>query len=70
MKRYIERRLKNIQTTDLGQSLFYNDIFTWENVKKRKNDHMGQFFRRKRVKLLLQKHESLLLKWIQFTETV
>ena len=42
---YIERRLKAMYTTDLGRSLFYEDLFLWDDFYKRKNDNLGQFFR-------------------------
>ena len=69
VKRYIQKRLKCMHTTDLGQSLFYNDIFFWDDFYKRKKDHLGHFFNTKRVKKLIERHESLLLKWISFIET-
>jgi hypothetical protein len=69
VKQYIKKRLKYMYTTDLGRSLFLDDIFVWDDFRKRKNDHLGQFFRRKRIRQLIQKHESFLLKWISFIET-
>ncbi len=57
-----------MHTTDIGRSLFYNDIFLWDDFHKRKKDHLGQFFRCNRVNQLVQKHESLLLKFISFIE--
>jgi hypothetical protein len=68
VKQYIQKRMSSIHTTDLGRSLFYNDIFFWDEFHKRKNDHLGQFFRSNRVKLLINNHESLLLKWMSFIE--
>ena len=53
---------------DLGRSFFYNDMFLWNDFHKRTKDHLGQFFHRNRVKQLIEKHESLLLKWILFSE--
>jgi hypothetical protein len=49
VKRYIKRRLKTMHVTDLGSSPFYNDIFLWDDFYKRKGDHLGHFFRRRRV---------------------
>ena len=68
VKMYIQKRLNNIHSTDLGSSLFYNDIFVWDEYHKRKNDHLGHFFRGRRVKQLLDRHEPCLLKWLCFTE--
>lgn len=68
VKNYIRKRLKSIFTTDLGRSLFYDNIFMWDEFYKRKNDHLGQFFRYKRVKLLISKHEPLILKWLSYIE--
>jgi hypothetical protein len=36
---------------------------------KRKNDNLGQFFRSRRVRRLMDRHESYLLKWLVFVET-
>jgi hypothetical protein len=69
VKQYISKRMKTVVTTDLGNSLFYNDIFFWKEFYKRKKDHLGQFFRNKRVKPMIDKHESLLMRWISFIET-
>ena len=43
VRNYIQRRLCNMQSTDLGSSLFYNDVFMWDEYHKRKNDHLGHF---------------------------
>ena len=69
VQQYIKKRLKFMYTTDLGRSLFLDDIFYWDDFCKRKNDHLGHFFRRNRIRRLIQEHESLLLKWISFIET-
>ena len=66
VKRYIMKRLERIEKTDLGRSLFYNDIFYWDLFHKRKNDHLGHFFRMKRVKHMHERHQSLLLQWLEF----
>ena len=44
VKNYIQRRLRTIHLTDLGSAPFYNDIFVWDGIFKRKNDHLGHFF--------------------------
>jgi hypothetical protein len=69
VKKYIQKRLKNMHVTDLGSSLFYNDIFFWDDYYKRKNDNLGHFFRSRRVRRLMDRHESYLLKWLVFVET-
>ena len=52
VKKYIKKRLERIEKTDLGCSPLYNDILYWDAVHKNKNDHLGHFFRMKRVKLM------------------
>jgi hypothetical protein len=69
VKKYIQRRLRTMHLTDLGSSLFYNDIFVWDEFYKRKNDHLGHFFRTRRVRKLIDRHESFLLRWLFFVET-
>jgi hypothetical protein len=66
VQRYISKRLKNIYRSDLGHSLFLEDIFFWDKYHKRKDDELGHFFRMKRVKNLQKKHRSLLLDWLAF----
>jgi hypothetical protein len=68
VKKYIQKRLKTMHMTDLGSSLFYNDVFVWDDYYKRKDDHLGHFFRTRRVRQLLDRHESYLLKWLLFVE--
>ena len=68
VKRYIEKRLKKMGTSDLGHSLFLEDVFLWDNFHKQAKDGVGQFFMLKRVKRLKQKHRSLLLEWLNFIE--
>ncbi len=58
-----------MHVTDLGSSPFYNDIFLWDDFYKRKGDHLGHFFRRRRVQQLIKRHELYLLKSIFFTES-
>jgi hypothetical protein len=69
VKKYIQRRVRTMHMTDLGSSLFYNDIFVWDDFCKRKNDHLGHFFRGRRIRQLIERHESYLLRWIFFIET-
>ena len=69
VKRYIRRRLRTMHTTDLGTSLFYNDIFVWDDFHKRKNDHLSHLFRMHRVRQLIEGHESYLLRWMHYEET-
>ncbi|CAF3468686.1 unnamed protein product [Rotaria socialis] len=44
--------------TDLGSSAFYEDIFGWDNFYKRKNDHLGRFFRTRCVRQLKDRHKT------------
>lgn len=68
VKKYIQRRLKTMFITDLGSSLFYEDIFGWDKFCKRKNDHLGHLFCLRRVRKLREQHESFLLKWFSFMD--
>jgi len=68
VQRYIKRRLANMHKSDLGRSFFFDDIFFWDDYKKRKNDGLGHFFRLKRVKKQIERHDNLLTKWIDFTQ--
>ena len=68
VQRYISKRLKTIPRSDLGQSLFYEDIFFWDQYRKGNDDGLGHFFRMKRVKNLQAKHRTLLLDWVAFTQ--
>ena len=68
VKKYLQKRLKSIHATDLGSFLFYNDIFGWDDFFKRKNDNLGHFFQNPRVRLLKERHESYLLRWLLFVE--
>ncbi len=69
VKRYIMKRLGKIHKSDLIHSPVYNDIFHWNSFQKSKNDHLGHFFRMKRVRLLRTRHQSLLLQWFEFLYT-
>jgi len=66
VKRYITKRLERIEKSDLGRSLFYNDIFYWDLFHKSKNDHLGHFFRKKRVRHMRERHKCLLIQWLEF----
>ena len=66
VKRYITKRLERIDRSDLGRSLFHNDIFYWDLFHKSKNDHLGHFFRMKRVKSMREGHQCLLIQWLEF----
>jgi hypothetical protein len=68
VKRYIKKRLERIYKSDLGSSLFLEDIFHRDTFKKEKNDAVGHLFRLRRVKKLINRHESLLIRWIGFVE--
>ena len=45
---------------DLERSSFYKDVFWWDNLYKRKNDHLGHFVRSRRVKQLIDTNRSYL----------
>ena len=74
---YLQRRLLKAHKTDLGESLFINDIFYWGGLaknrpgeeKKSKTLGVGHFFELKRIKKMIADHESYLIRWIQFIET-
>jgi hypothetical protein len=74
--KYLQKRLSNAHRTDLGQSLFYEDIFHWENFingnakdrGKNRSLYVGQLFQLARVKKMKERHQSYLLTWIQFIE--
>jgi hypothetical protein len=68
VKRYISRRLKKIYSSDLGSSLFLEDIFFRDQFHKNKNDGVGHLFNLKRVKRMRLKHRSLLFDWLKFIE--
>jgi hypothetical protein len=68
VKKYIQKRLIKMYVSDLGASLFHQDVFYWDEFVKRKQDNMGHFFRLRRVKKLRERHESLLIKWLDFVD--
>ncbi len=49
VQRYIKRRLEKMYKSDLGRSLFLEDIFFWDEFRKNKNDYLGHFVRLNRV---------------------
>ena len=66
VKKYIERRLKNMYSTDLGSSLFLEDLFFWDTFKREGSEGLGHYFCMKRVKNMKAKHQSQLLLWLDF----
>ena len=66
VKKYIKKRLQKIEKSDLGRSSFYNDIFYWDAFHKKKNYHLGHFLQKKRVKLMCERHQYLLIQWFEF----
>ena len=66
VKRYILKRLKNIFSSDLGSSLFVEDIFFWATSSKQPKDEVDRYFSLRRVKRLKAKHHELLLDWLEF----
>lgn len=69
VKKYIQIRVRTMHQTGLGSSLFYSDIFVWDEFYTRKNDHLGHFFCMRRVKQLIEHHESFLVRWLSFIGT-
>jgi hypothetical protein len=65
-QKYIKRGMEKMHKSDLGRSIFLEDIFYWDQFKKRKKDSLDQFFRLNRVKKMINRHETLLIKWIEF----
>jgi hypothetical protein len=65
---YIKKRLEKMYKSDLGGSLFLEDIFYWDGFRKRKEDSLRYFFRLNRVKKLIKRHEIFLIKWIHFVQ--
>ncbi len=66
VKRYIKKRLKNIYATDLGSSLFLEDVFFWDNYRRESGVNVGHYFSMKRVKKMIANHQTQLLKWLEF----
>jgi len=74
---YLQKRLLKAYKTDLGESLFINDIFYWDALSKNrpgkemktKKLRVGQFLYLKRVKKMIADHESYLIRWINFIES-
>jgi len=74
---YLQKRLLKAYKTDLGESLFINDIFYWDALSrnrtgqetKTKKLRVGQFLNLKRVKKMIADHESYLIRWINFIES-
>ena len=68
VKRYIAKRLKKMCFSDLGSSIFLEDVFLWDKFHKEANNGVGRLFILKRVKRLKLKHRSLLLDWLAFND--
>ena len=62
--------------SDLGDSLFINDVFYWDTFTNKcdrqemeiKKLHVGHLFRLKRVRKMIVRHESYLIRWVKFIE--
>ncbi len=66
--------------SDLGESLFINDMFYWDTFKRDedrqgqgqgkeiKKLHVGHFFQLKRVRKMIERHKSYLIRWINFMD--
>ncbi len=76
MVAYLKKRLLNMHKSDLGDSLFINDVFYWDALKNKcvgqekenKKLHVGQFLRLKRVMKMLERQESYLINCMKFIE--
>jgi hypothetical protein len=66
VKNYIEKRLKNIYSTDLGTSLFLEDVFFWDTYEREGIVGLGHYFSMKRVRRMKTNHQSQLLVWLDF----
>jgi hypothetical protein len=66
VKKYIEKRLKNLYSTDLGNSPFLEDVFFWDTFERGDVVGIGHYFRMKRVRKMKANHQSLLLVWLEF----
>lgn len=69
VKKYIKKRLERTEKSDLIRSPFYKDIFYWDSFSKSEHDHLGHFFRMKRVRLMTTRHQASLLQWFEFLYT-
>jgi hypothetical protein len=73
---YLQKRLAKAHRTDLGHSMFYEDLFYVEQFDKHKVDksgkpinlYVGHLLRQTRVKKMLDRHQSYLLTWLDFIE--
>lgn len=65
---YLKKRLKKAHCTDLGQSFFYEELFHWENFKRRDNLKVGQLFNLSQVNIMRERHQTNLLTWLEFIE--
>jgi hypothetical protein len=74
--KYLQKRLANAHRTDLGRSMFYEDIFCWENFVnweakdrgRRRSLGVGHFFRLNHVKKMKERHKLFLLTWLSFLD--
>ena len=65
VKKYLERRLKNIYSTGLGTSLCLENLFFWDTFKGEVIG-VGHYFCMKRARRLKANHQSQLLIWLDF----
>jgi len=72
--KYLQKKLAFAHRTDLGQSVFYEDIFHMEKFRnqptdaqdKQKTLGVGHLFRLKRLRKMKERHQSYLLTWLSF----
>ena len=77
ISKYLSKRLANAYKTDLGRSSFYEDPFHWDvfishksSKDKRKYLGIGHLFRLARVRKMCERHESYIITWLSFINTV
>jgi hypothetical protein len=75
VSKYLQKRLAKAHTSDLGNSYFFNDIFTWDlfleqcrDNKKRSQLKVGHLLLLARVGKMKARHESHLLTWFSFID--
>ncbi|CAF4121009.1 unnamed protein product, partial [Rotaria magnacalcarata] len=64
----IIKKMKGKKSSDLGSSLFLEDVFLCDSFHKQAKDGVSHLFMLKRVKRLKLKRRSLLLDWLDLNE--
>jgi uncharacterized protein YlaI len=74
--KYLQKRLAKARKTDLGHSKFYENVFYWDKFVNQKVDGkgkqerlgIGHLFCLSRVRRMIDRYESYLLKWLNFID--